>query len=43
MRVIDVGGANALVVCDERVVDEAMKAKNALAAIRDGTILLYIY
>ena len=42
MRVIDVGGANALVVFGDDRVDEATKAKNALTAIRrDGTIVHY--
>ena len=43
MRVIEVGGANALVVFGDDRVDEAMNAKNALTAIRDGTIVVYIY
>ena len=43
MRVIEVGGVNALVVFGDDRVDEATKAKNALTAIRDGTIVVYIY
>ena len=43
VRVIEVGGANAFVVFGDDRVEEAMKAKNALTAIRDGTIVVYIY